>query len=238
MNVNLKSLIGRLNDTSRTALELAAGLCMSRTNYDVEIEHILMKLLEVDDTDFKKIMAHFEINPDRMTKDVETALNRLKTGNSRTPGLSDRLPLWIQDAWLLASVEYGAARVRSGHLILALLTNDNFGRIARDISREFGNLANNIDTFKRDFATITAGSAEDREATTLAEGGSSGGGAPVASGVPGKTKALDQYTEDLTAKAKAGKIDPILGRDFEIRQIIDILTRRRQNNPIGLSHRR
>lgn len=232
MNVNLKSLIGRLNDTSRTALELAAGLCMSRTNYDVEIEHILMKLLEVDDTDFKKIMAHFEINPDRMTKDVETALNRLKTGNSRTPGLSDRLPLWIQDAWLLASVEYGAARVRSGHLILALLTNDNFGRIARDISREFGNLANNIDTFKRDFATITAGSAEDREATTLAEGGSSGGGAPVASGVPGKTKALDQYTEDLTAKAKAGKIDPILGRDFEIRQIIDILTRRRQNNPI------
>lgn len=232
MNVNLKSLIGRLNDTCRTALEGAAGLCMSRTNYDVEIEHILAKLLEVDDTDFKKIMAHFEINPDRMTKDVETSLNRLKTGNSRTPGLSDRLPLWIQDAWLLASVEYGAARVRSGHLILALLTNDNFGRIARDISREFSNLGNNIDAFKRDFATITGGSAEDREATTLAEGGTSGGGAPVASGVPGKTKALDQYTEDLTAKAKAGKIDPILGRDFEIRQIIDILTRRRQNNPI------
>lgn len=231
MNVNLKSLIGRLNDTCRSALEGAAGLCMSRTNYDVEIEHILAKLLEADDTDFKKIMAHFEINPDRMTKDVESSLNRLKTGNSRTPGLSERLPLWIQDAWLLASVEYGAARVRSGHLILALLTNDNFGRIARDISREFGNLSNNIDSFKRDFTTITAGSNEDREATTLAEGGTSGG-APVAAGVPGKTKALDQYTEDLTAKAKAGKIDPILGRDFEIRQIVDILTRRRQNNPI------
>ena len=232
MNVNLKSLIGRLNDTCRTALEGAAGLCMSRTNYDVEIEHILAKLLEVNDTDFKKLMAHFEINPDRMTKDVETAMNRLKTGNSRTPGLSDRLPLWIQDAWLLASVEYGAARVRSGHLILALLSNENFGRIAKDISREFSNLAANLDTFKRDFATVTGGSAEDREATSLSESGGGSGGAPVASGVPGKTKALDQYTEDLTAKAQAGKIDPILGRDFEVRQIIDILTRRRQNNPI------
>lgn len=232
MNVNLKSLIGRLNDTCRGALEGAAGLCLSRTNYDVEIEHILAKLLEAEDTDFRKIMAHFEINPDRMTKDVETAMNRLKSGNSRTPGLSERLPLWIQDAWLLASVEFGAARVRSGHLILALLTNDNFGRIARDISREFNNLTTNIDSFKRDFANIVAGSAEDREATSLSETGGVSDGAPVASGVSGKTKALDQYTEDLTAKARAGKIDPILGRDFEVRQIIDILTRRRQNNPI------
>src|SRR3954469_17149193 len=100
MNVNLKSLVGRLNDTSRTALEGAAGLCLSRTNYDVEIEHVLAKILEADDTDFKKIMAQFEISPDRMTKDVQAALDRLKTGNSRTPGLSERLPLWIQDAWL------------------------------------------------------------------------------------------------------------------------------------------
>lgn len=232
MNVNLKSLIGRLNDTCRGALEGAAGLCLSRTNYDVEIEHILVKLLEADDTDFKKIMTHFEINPDRLTKDVETSLNRLKTGNSRTPGLSDRLPLWIQDAWLLASVEYGAARIRSGHLVLALFANDNFGRIARDISREFNNLTTNIDSFKRDFAKIVAGSGEDREATSLSETGGVSDGAPVASGVAGKTKSLDQFTEDLTAKARAGKIDPILGRDFEVRQLIDILTRRRQNNPI------
>ena len=94
------------------------------------------------------------------------------------------------------------------------------------------NITDNIDKLKRDFAEITAGSAEDREATALSEGSSAGSGAPVASGVPGKTKALDQYTEDLTAKAKSGKIDPILGRDFEVRQIVDILTRRRQNNPI------
>ncbi len=232
MNVNLKSLIGRLNDTCRTALEGAAGLCLSRTNYDVEVEHILAKLLEVDDTDFEKIVRHFEINRDRLNKDVNTALDRLKTGNSRTPGLSDRLPQWIQDAWLLASVEYGAAKVRSGHLILAMMSNENFARLAREISREFNALTTNLDGFKREFATIVSGSMEDREATSLSEAGGVSDGAPVASGVPGKSKALDQYTEDLTAKAKAGKIDPILGRDFEIRQVIDILTRRRQNNPI------
>jgi type VI secretion system protein VasG len=232
MNVNLKSLIGRLNDTCRTALEGAAGLCLSRTNYDVEVEHILAKLLEADDTDFEKIIRHFELNRDRLNKDVSVALDRLKTGNSRTPGLSDRLPQWIQDAWLLASVEYSAAKVRSGHLVLAMMTNENFARLARDISREFNALTTNLDGFKRDFADIVSGSAEDREATSLSETGGVSDGAPVASGVPGKTKSLDQFTEDLTAKARAGKIDPILGRDFEVRQLIDILTRRRQNNPI------
>jgi type VI secretion system protein VasG len=232
MNVNLKSLIGRLNDTCRAALEGAAGLCLSRTNYDVEVEHILAKLLETDDTDLEKIIRHFEINRDRLNKDVSAALDRLKTGNSRTPGLSDRLPQWIQDAWLLASVEYGAAKVRSGHLVLAMMANDNFARLAREISREFNTLTISLDGFKRDFAGIVSGSAEDREATSLSETGGVSDGAPVASGVPGKTKSLDQFTEDLTAKARAGKIDPILGRDFEVRQLIDILTRRRQNNPI------
>ncbi|HEY0048399.1 MAG TPA: AAA family ATPase, partial [Pyrinomonadaceae bacterium] len=231
MNVNLKSLFGRLNDASRGALEGAAALCLSRTNYDVEIEHILAKLLEANDTDFEKILRHYECNPDRVTKDVSAALDRLKTGNSRTPGLSDRLPSWFQDAWLLASVEYGAARVRSGHLILALLANDSLARISREISREFNHIS--VESLKTKLNDITAGSAEDREATSLSEtGAASSDGAPVAGGAGGKTKALDQYTEDLTAKARAGKIDPILGRDFEVRQLVDILTRRRQNNPI------
>ena len=111
MNVNLKSLVGRLNDVCRSALEGAAGLCLSRTNYDVEVEHILAKLLEQDDTDLHKICRHFEVNIDRLSKDVQQALDRLKSGNSRTPGLSDRIPRWIQDAWLLASVDFGEARV-------------------------------------------------------------------------------------------------------------------------------
>lgn len=230
MNVNLKSLVGRLNDVSRNALESAAGLCLSRTNYDVEVEHVLAKLLEQDDTDLHKICNHYEVNIDRLTKDVSSALDRLKSGNSRTPGLSDRIPRWIQDAWLLASVDFGAARVRSGHLTLALLTNDSFARIAREISKEFSHISS--ESLQTKLPEITADSAEERDAVALGETAGVSGGAPVATGVPGKTKALDQYTEDLTAKAAAGKIDPILGRDFEIRQIVDILTRRRQNNPI------
>ena len=132
MNVNLKSLVGRLNDVSRNALEGAAGLCLSRTNYDVEIEHILAKILEQDDTDLHKICSHFEVNVDRLSKDVQQALDRLKSGNRRTPGLSDRIPQWIQDAWLLASVDFGAARVRTGHLILALVAKR---RICADRTR-------------------------------------------------------------------------------------------------------
>jgi len=230
MNVNLKSLVGRLNDTCRGALEGAAGLCLSRTNYDVEIEHILAKLLEENDTDLHKIARHYEVNIDRLTKDVSTSLDRLKTGNSRTPGLSDRLPQWFQNAWLLASVDFGAARVRSGHLLLALLSNEGTARLARDASREFNHIS--VESLAQKLEEITADSSEARDAVALGEAAGVSDGAPVASGVKGKTKALDQYTEDLTAKAAAGKIDPILGRDFEIRQIVDILTRRRQNNPI------
>ncbi len=230
MNVNLKSLVGRLNDVSRGALEGGAGLCLSRTNYDVEIEHLLAKILENDDTDLHKICAHFEVNIDRLSKDVSVALDRLKSGNSRTPGLSDRIPLWIQDAWLLASVDFGAARVRTGHLVLALLANERFARIAREISKEFDHIS--LEKLQSDLPTITADSSEARDAVALGETAGVSDGTSGISGVPGKTKALDQYTEDLTAKAAAGKIDPVLGRDFEVRQIVDILTRRRQNNPI------
>jgi type VI secretion system protein VasG len=230
MNVNLKSLVGRLNDTCRNALEGAAGLCLSRTNYDVEVEHLLAKLLEQNETDLHKICHHYEINVDRLTKDTATALDRLKTGNSRTPGLSDRIPRWIQDAWLLASVDFGEARIRSGHLILALLLNESLARIARDISKEFNYIS--VESLQQKLPEITADSEEARDAAPLGEAAGVSSGSQVASGVPGKTKALDQFTEDLTAKALAGKIDPILGRDFEVRQIIDILTRRRQNNPI------
>lgn len=230
MNVNLKSLVGRLNDVSRGALEGAAGLCLSRTNYDVEVEHILAKILEQDDTDLHKIAAHYEINIDRLNKDVSNALDKLKSGNSRTPGLSDRIPEWMQSAWLAASVDFGAGRVRSGHLVYALLASNSLSRIARDISKEFDHIS--LEDLQKKLPEITADSSEARDAVALGEAAGVSNGSQVASGVPGKTKSLDQYTEDLTAKARAGKIDPVLGRDFEIRQIVDILTRRRQNNPI------
>jgi type VI secretion system protein VasG len=229
MNVNLKSLVGRLNDTCRGALEDAAGLCLSRTNYDIEIEHLLMKLLERDDSDLHRICRHFEVNIDRFTADVNTALDRLKTGNSRTPGLSDRIPEWVQEAWLKASIDFGAAKVRSGHMILTLLENGSTARIAHEISREFDHIS--VETLQKEFGDITGDSPESRESGSLGEVAGVDG-SQVASGLAGKTKVLDQYAEDLTAKARAGQIDPILGRDFEIRQIVDILTRRRQNNPI------
>ena len=167
MNVNLKSLVGRLNDVCRTALESAAGLCLSRTNYDVEIEHVLAKLLEENDTDLQKICNHYEVNLDRLTKDVSVALDRLKSGNSRTPGLSDRIPRWFQDAWLLASVDFGAARVRSGHLVLALLTNESFARIAREISKEFNHIS--VESLQTKLPDITADSGEARDAVALGE---------------------------------------------------------------------
>ena len=98
MSVNLKSLIGKLDDVCRSALESAAGLCLSRTNYDVEVEHVLVKILETSDTDVIKILKHFEIDGARLAKDLLRALDRLKTGNARTPALSPRLPRWIENA--------------------------------------------------------------------------------------------------------------------------------------------
>jgi len=231
MNVNLKSLIARLNDTCRSALEGAAGLCLSRTNYDVEIEHYLIKLLEAQDADLPRILDHFEVGMSRLNKDLTRALDRLKTGNSRTPALSPRLPLLVQEAWLLASIEFREAKIRSGHLLLALLGNDELGRLAVDISREFDRVS--LESLKSKFADLTAGSAEDKAAISLADTAANGGdGAGPAVGLPGKTQSLNQFTIDLTARAREGKIDPVLGRDFEVRQIVDILTRRRQNNPI------
>jgi type VI secretion system protein VasG len=134
----------------------------------------------------------------------------------------------VEQAWLLASIEYGAARVRSGHMLLALLSDDDMSRLAVEISKEFSTIS--AEPLKKKLTDICTGSTEDRAASSLAgaPSGEPGAGTPGA----GKTQALDQFTIDLTARARAGKIDPVLGRDFEIRQVIDILTRRRQNNPI------
>ncbi|HQQ77189.1 MAG TPA: type VI secretion system ATPase TssH [Thermoanaerobaculia bacterium] len=228
MGANLKSLIGRLNDTCRNALEGAAGLCLSRTNYDVDVEHLLVKLGETPDTDFHRILRRFEVDESRLAKDLVRSLDRLKTGNTRTPSLSPRLPKLVEEAWLVGSIDFGASRVRSGHILLALLEKDEFARLAREISKELALIS--VEALRKEFDKIVSGSVEDRDAALLGE--APAGDAAGPSGVPGRTKALDQYTVDLTARARSGHIDPILGRDFEIRQVIDILTRRRQNNPI------
>jgi type VI secretion system protein VasG len=228
MNVDLKRLIARLNETCRSALEAAAGLCLSRTNYDVDIEHFLIKLIERADTDVARILRHYEIDTARLSGDLTRALDQLKTGNARTPALSPRIPKSVQQAWLLGSIDYGSEKIRSGHFVLAMLTDDDLARLAREISKEFNKIS--VESLKKNLTDITAGSSEDKEVKSTAQ--TPGDGAGLAPGVGGKTQALDQYAVDLTAKARKGDIDPVLGRDFEIRQIVDILTRRRQNNPI------
>ena len=218
----------RLNEPCRRALEAAAGLTLSRTHYNVEIEHWLLKLADRADGDIAAILRHYEIDQGRFVTDLNRALEKLKTGNARAPSLAPDIVELGKQAWLLASLEQGAARIRSGHLLWALLADETLARRAREASGQL--LKINPDLLKRDFAAITANSAEAAEAQAAASGEADGGdGAPMA---PRGTGALDQFTTDLTAQARAGKIDPILGRDTEIRQIIDILTRRRQNNPI------
>ncbi len=125
---NLKSLIGKLNSACRKALESAAGLCLSHTHYDVELEHFFIKLLDIQDTDFLKILRYFEINESHLINDLTETIEGFKTGNARTPALSPRIPRMIKEAWLVASVDYQASRVRSGHILIALLGNEETAR--------------------------------------------------------------------------------------------------------------
>ncbi|MBM3784861.1 MAG: type VI secretion system ATPase TssH [Acidobacteria bacterium] len=231
MSVNLKSLIGKLNSNTRTALEEAAKLCLSRTNYNIEVEHFLRMLMDGSDNDLAYIVSHFGIDPLRLTQEVDRSLDKLKRGNARTPAISESVLKMLTEAWTIGSIEFGAGQIRSGYAIVALLTNDDLGRQAREFSKELQKI--NAEGLKKDFLVITQSSVE--ETAPLAAAGTAG--APAAAGGParpgaGKTPNLDSYTENLTEKARKGKIDNVLGRDTEIRQMIDILLRRRQNNPI------
>jgi type VI secretion system protein VasG len=234
MSVNLKSLIAKLNDTMRGAVQNAAGLCLSRTHYDVEIEHFLTKLLDSTGDDLACILRYFEIDRTRLSGELARSLDKLKSGNARNPALSPSLVKMLTEAWTVATIDFNSAQIRSGYAILALITNEDLLRIVRDFSKEL--LKINADALKKDFEKITSASTEDAKDLaegTSAAGAGAGGGAPAgAPGLGGKTPNLDQYTVNLTENAKKGKIDPVLARDFEIRQVVDILTRRRQNNPI------
>lgn len=227
--IELKPLIGRLNDVCRRALEAAAGATALRTHYNVEIEHMLIGLLDRTDTDIAAILRRWEIDPARVLTDVNRSLDRMKTGNARAPSLSPDIVDMVKDAWLLASVEHGATRVRSGHLLWALLADETLALRTREASPRLTEIP--ADVLKRELLTICKDTAEAAQATKQADG-SEAAATGAGETRPGGSAALDQFTIDLTAQAKAGKIDPILGRDLEIRQMVDILTRRRQNNPI------
>lgn len=229
MGVNMKSLIGKLNDATRNALDAAAGLCLSRTHYDVEIEHYLTKLLDSTENDFAYIANTFGIDKSRLAAELTRSLDKIKTGNARNPVLSPYIWKMLTEAWTIGSIDYNAAQIRTGFTILALVSNEELWRLVRDVSREMQKI--NQETLRKDFLDIVGHSAEERMTAAAAAAGAPGEG-PRAAAPGSKTPFLDQYTDDLTARAKAGKIDPVLARDFEIRQVVDILTRRRQNNPI------
>src|ERR1022692_3917104 len=226
MDVNLRSLIGKFNQATRSATEAAAGLCLSRTHYNVEVEHYLYKLLESTDGDFAAIAKHYGIDKARFSGELTRALDRFKTGNGRTPTLSPDFVETMTNAWTIASIDFGVAQIRTGFTVLALTSDDKLSRIMREISKEFPKIS--AEDLRKNLFQIVRGSHEDTPAAPSPEAGVESAGRPTG----GKTPNLDQYTVNLSENAKAGKIDPVLGRDFEIRQIVDILTRRRQNNPI------
>ncbi|MBC6906070.1 type VI secretion system ATPase TssH [Saccharophagus sp. K07] len=225
ISIDLKALVGKLNDPTRAALEGAAGLCLSRTHYNVEIEHWLIKLLETSDNDISAILKKYEINSGRLLQQLNSELDRIRAGNTRAPALSPNIVDLAKNAWLLASVEFGHSVATSAHVLGALLLDENLRRqinveelrkiapeslrpVIRGIVGTTGESANSL---MDDFAPVD-------DPNTVA--------------APSKTPALDKFTVNLTEAAKQGKIDAVLGRDEEIRQIIDILIRRRQNNPI------
>src|SRR5258708_39203422 len=136
MSVNLKSLIGKLNDAARGTVEAAAGLCLSRTHYEIEIEHYLLKLLDSSDTDAARIFHNYGVNTSRMSGELTRSLDKLKSGNARTPAISPSVLKMMTEAWTTGSLEYGATQIRSGHGLLALRGNDELARSARDIGSE------------------------------------------------------------------------------------------------------
>jgi type VI secretion system protein VasG len=223
MNPDMRSLIARLNPRARSAVENAAGLCVGRTHYDVEVEHFLRKLLDHNEGDAPLILHHFGVDRSRLTADLDKSLDGLKTGNARTPSLSPTLVEMLSDAWQFGSLEHGATQIRTGFTLVALTSSPDLRRLATSVSPELDKISG--EKLRKEFPGIVQGSDEE---TVSAPSGAR----DAATGGPVSTAKLDQYTRNLTARAKEGQLDPVLGRDFEIRQVVDILTRRRQNNPI------
>ena len=226
-DINLKALIARLNPTCRQSLEAAAGLTLSHTHYNVEIEHWLLKLMEDDGNDIDCILHHFDVDKGQLAAHLTSRLDKFKTGNARAPSLSPDIIQLAKMAWLVGSIDHGANITRSGYLLLALLSDEHLSRFAWDMSKQFRLIVPK--QLKESLEDIVRGSSEASSGTADEPADARAGA--TTSGTSG-TPALDRFTIDLTERARAGDIDPVLGRDPEIRQLIDILTRRRQNNPI------
>lgn len=225
ININLKSLVDRMAPALRDALEGAAGLSMAQSHYQVELEHWLIKVLDNRDSDLQLILERFDVNLPQFARELADCIAKFKTGSSRPAALATGLVDAAKYAWMLASVEFGHGHITSGHLLAAALLDDKLRDQLMAGCKELRSLApESIREASR--ALIGAGNELPRSATPTS------GATDAASVNISRTPSLDKYTINLTARAQAGEIDPVLGRDEEIRQCIDILTRRRQNNPI------
>ncbi|MDN0083422.1 type VI secretion system ATPase TssH [Crenobacter sp. SG2305] len=231
MSIPIKALIERLTPTARQAIEQAASRALSRTHFEVEIEHVLLALLDQDHNAALTALQALGTDVGRIEQELEAALDGFRSGNNRNPVLSAWLPKWLEKAWLLASAEMNQDTVSTLDLLLALW---------RDEALRGAVQASSASLVRQDTGRIQGGHAALRQ-----HGGEPGNVAPdtvaaaeapaAPQGEAGRKRgspALDKYTIDLTAQARAGKLDLVLGRDVEIRQMIDILMRRRQNNPI------
>jgi type VI secretion system protein VasG len=227
-------LFGKLNPIAYKAVESATIFCKMRGNPYVELVHWFNQIFQLADSDLHRMIKYFGLNASRLATDLTTALDKLPRGATSISDFSPHLENAVERGWVFGSLLFGEDRVRTGHVVVALLKTPDLRNIFLNLSKEFSNIK--LETLTDTFAQITAGSPEeslgaaDRTgAGGVAPGETSGAMAPPAMG---KQEALGRFSVDLTEKARKGEIDPILGRDEEIRQIVDILMRRRQNNPI------
>jgi type VI secretion system protein VasG len=219
-------LFGKLDSLLFTSLESATAFCKLRGNPYVELAHWLHQLMQSPDGDLQQVIRHFALDEALLARDIVEALDRLPRGASAISDLSEHIDSAVERAWVYGSLKFGAARIRGGHLLLAILKTYSLRHLLKAISAQFDRV--NADLLMDQFAAITAQSVENALEPTAENGAEGEPGAPRAGG----GGVLAQYAQDLTAKARNGEIDPVAGRDEEIRQIVDILMRRRQNNPL------
>ena len=232
-DISRAALFGKLNAVGYKAPDNSVVFTKLRQNPYVELVHWLHQLMQSQDSDLHRIIKAFALDPRHLVADTQAALDRLKRDNSGAPDLAAHLVEGVERAWTYASLKYGEYSIRSGHVILAFLAHNTLRNIITGVSKQFAKI--DADELAENFAKVTDGSPEavmaasDQRGISGAPGEASGAMAPAQMG---KQEALRKYCKDLTENAKSGKMDPIVGRDDEIRQCIDILMRRRQNNPI------
>ncbi len=229
------ALFGKLNPFTYKAIEGATVFCKLRGNPYVELEHWFHQMLQNNDSDLTRIIRHYSLDPAKVAREVISALDGLPRGASSISDLSAHLESAVERGWVFASLMFGESAIRSGHLVLGMLKTRELRPVLLSISAEFGKIR--PDDLADELYAVIAGSPEESQAA--ADGSSLGSaGAPgessgaIAPAELGKEEAIKAYCKDLTEQARSGKIDPIVGRDMETRQIVDILMRRRQNNPI------